>query len=170
LAPVRSTTQLEYYNSIAPHSPTLLGVVIANQMDAYDCEMDNTDSTKTAAPQQCFEGWINIVDGSSVPADEDLWADGSHQGGLPRPKGGIYANLSSGPKPVMYDQCDPDTTSGGPIMYRDATNGGNVRRLPPMPQKQQCHLFPYALVECCTNPTCYSPERGGGPGGKGGSS
>jgi hypothetical protein len=33
--PVRSKKQLEYYSSIVPPSPTLLGVVMANPMDAY---------------------------------------------------------------------------------------------------------------------------------------
>jgi hypothetical protein len=149
LAPVRTKRQLDYYSSIVPPSPTLLGVVMADPVDAYDCEWaHDRKNPEQFAPKQCFEGWINIVDGSHVPEKRNLWAEGIENTALPRPNGGIYANLFVGGErsPGMYDECNPYTTHGGSV-YR----GGNLNQLP----MQQCNLFANALVECCTNPTCY---------------
>jgi hypothetical protein len=153
LAPVRTIQQLDYYNSIVPPSRTLLGVVLANPMDAYDCERAHVrQEREEVAPGRCFDGWINIVDGSSVPKEKKLWADGDDIEGQPRPNRGTIANLDGrrnyqqgeGDNRLvgMYDECNPVTASGGQ-------------------EKQRCNLFPNALVECCTNPTCYSsaPEE-----------
>jgi hypothetical protein len=132
LAPVRSKEQLEFYRTwivtlTGSGTETLLGIMLKDEMDAYACRLAHMQQSASPSPtpKECLDGWINIVDGSDVPAEKELWNEG-------RPVGGTYANLARwNGQNYMYDQYNPDH------------NRANTA------------LFPYALVECCTNPTCY---------------
>ena len=137
LAPVRSQEDLAFYSKLKGNCngsgcETAVGIA-QSPFQAYQCAaaIDALpESKEDEIPDVCIDGWINLIDGSCVPADLGLWAEGRPKGydyGKPY----IYANLAYGSSPVLYDQCDDDG----------------------------CNVFPYAVIECCERTTCYNQRN-----------
>ena len=131
LAPVRSREQLEYYQTLegkcyVSGCEALVGVIREDPFEAFKkCDYTSDDSIDD---DDCYAGWVNTIDGSSVPDypegdSKTVWAD--------EPEASeTVANLAYGTSPELY----PHGISDSEVLY------------------------PYAILECCLETSCYSDE------------
>ena len=143
LAPVRSKEQLEYYETLTcdcSGCEALVGITLDDpKVDGVKChdaltELEEEDGD--GHPEECYDGWVNTVDGSPVPDEADLWASGRPSGINDYGRIFGFANIAANGDAILFDQCDAEISSF-------------------------CKVFPYAIIECCDEPTCYARKSRG---------
>jgi hypothetical protein len=127
LAPVRSREQLEYYQTLTCDGSgceTLVGVIREDPLEAFKV----CDAVASTDDDDCYDGWVNTIDGSSVPDYPDtdsrtVWNDQPE-------RDETVANLASSTSPELYPHGMFDTS----------------------------YAYPYAILECCLETNCYAEE------------